>query len=44
MSDLPSCPACGSQYTYMDGNLLVCPECAHEWSQDGPAGGDEEKA
>lgn len=32
MSQLPPCPACGSEYTYEDGALLVCPECAHEWS------------
>lgn len=32
MSDLPPCPKCGSTYTYEDGALLVCPECAHEWS------------
>ena len=32
MSDLPPCPKCGSVYTYEDGNLYVCPECAHEWS------------
>lgn len=32
MSNLPPCPACGSEYTYEDGNLLICPECAHEWS------------
>ena len=32
MSDLPPCPKCGSVYTYADGNLYVCPECAHEWS------------
>lgn len=31
MSDLPNCPACGSEYSYEDGNMLVCPECAHEW-------------
>jgi len=29
---LPPCPACTSPYTYEDGALLVCPECAHEWS------------
>jgi protein PhnA len=34
MSDLPKCPACGSEYTYEDGNMYVCPECAHEWSKD----------
>lgn len=31
MTSLPSCPACGSSYTYEDHDLLVCPECAHEW-------------
>ncbi|OZB17607.1 MAG: alkylphosphonate utilization protein [Hyphomonas sp. 34-62-18] len=42
MSDLPPCPKCGSAYTYEDGALLVCPECAHEWApgeattEDGP--------
>ena len=29
---LPNCPKCGSEYTYEDGFMLVCPECAHEWS------------
>ncbi|WP_102348961.1 zinc ribbon domain-containing protein YjdM [Bacillus sp. Marseille-P3661] len=32
MASLPNCPKCNSQYTYEDGNLLICPECAHEWS------------
>ncbi len=41
MSDLPNCPKCNSEYTYEDGVLLVCPECAHEWSASLPA---EEKA
>ena len=26
------CPECSSEYAYQDGNLWVCPECAHEWS------------
>ncbi|MFJ7827398.1 zinc ribbon domain-containing protein YjdM [Psychrobacillus sp. NPDC096623] len=30
---LPSCPKCNSEYTYEDGSMFVCPECAHEWSQ-----------
>ena len=34
MSDLPKCPKCDSEYTYEDGNMYVCPECAHEWSKD----------
>ena len=32
MDKLPSCPKCNSEYTYEDGALLVCPECAHEWT------------
>lgn len=32
MSTLPPCPKCGSEYTYEDSTMLVCPECAHEWS------------
>lgn len=28
---LPPCPQCNSLYTYQDGDLLICPECAHEW-------------
>jgi protein PhnA len=31
MSELPACPKCASQYTYEDGDNLVCPECANEW-------------
>lgn len=34
MSNLPKCPACGSEYTYEDGNMFVCPECAHEWAKN----------
>lgn len=28
----PQCPKCGSENTYSDGHLWVCPECAHEWN------------
>ena len=30
---LPNCPQCNSEYTYNDGDLLICPECAHEWKE-----------
>ncbi len=30
---LPNCPKCDAEYTYEDGSLLVCPMCAHEWTQ-----------
>lgn len=32
MPAIPSCPSCGSDNTYEDGALLVCPDCAHEWA------------
>ena len=32
MSEIPNCPKCNSTYTYEDGSIYVCPECAHEWS------------
>ncbi len=32
MSELPPCPKCNSAFTYQDGPLIICPECAHEWS------------
>src|SRR5690625_3200670 len=34
MADLPNCPKCDSDLTYEDGNLLVCPMCAHEWTSE----------
>jgi len=37
MSELPSCPECGSTFTYHDGTLYVCPECGHEWSGEAEA-------
>ncbi|EZQ01305.1 MULTISPECIES: zinc ribbon domain-containing protein YjdM [unclassified Acinetobacter] len=30
---LPNCPKCSSEYTYEDGDLLICPECSHEWKE-----------
>lgn len=37
MSGLPNCPKCRSEFTYEDGSLYICPECAHEWSKDAAA-------
>ncbi|MBS0582127.1 MAG: alkylphosphonate utilization protein [Proteobacteria bacterium] len=42
MSDLPCCPKCNSEYTYADGELYVCPECAHEWPRQAVAEAVEE--
>lgn len=35
MSNYPNCPTCNSAFTYEDRDLLVCPECAHEWQANG---------
>ena len=42
MSALPKCPKCSSEYTYEDGSMYVCPECAHEWSADAAAPGADQ--
>ena len=42
MSNLPVCPQCGSEYTYEDGEMYVCPECAHEWPKNAPTVNAEE--
>ena len=34
MNTLPKCPKCNSEYTYQDGALFICPECAHEWTSN----------
>lgn len=31
----PNCPECSGEYTYVDGDYYVCPECAYEWSVAG---------
>lgn len=33
MNVLPNCPQCGSEFTCEDGDMYVCPECAHEWGK-----------
>ena len=41
MTALPKCPQCNSEYTYEDGGMFVCPECAHEWPQQAAAAAEE---
>lgn len=31
-ANLPPCPKCESAFVYPDQDLLICPECAHEWN------------
>lgn len=32
MSEFPPCPKCNCEYTYPSDELLICPECFHEWN------------
>ena len=43
MEKLPNCPKCNSEYTYEDGSLLVCPECAYEWTLGSENVSDEDE-
>ena len=31
MSNQPACPKCNYEFTYDDGVMFNCHECAHEW-------------
>jgi protein PhnA len=31
MQNLPPCPQCTLENTYLDGDNFICPDCAHEW-------------
>ncbi|MBP9942721.1 MAG: alkylphosphonate utilization protein [Comamonas sp.] len=41
-SSFPSCPQCGLDNTYPDGELFICPDCAHEWSANAADSSDED--
>ena len=41
-SSFPSCPQCGLDNTYPDGELFICPDCAHEWSAHAADSSDED--
>ena len=43
MDKLPNCPKCNSEYTYEDGSLLVCPECAYEWTAGAEIAGEAQE-
>lgn len=38
---LPPCPKCQSEYVYPDQNLLICPECGHEWDPNNTQATDD---
>lgn len=37
MSEIPNCPQCNSTYCYQDRNMIICPECGHEWEEGAEA-------
>lgn len=43
MSNLLKCPKCSSEFTYEDGEMLICPECGHEWDKNAAADVDDVK-
>ncbi|MAZ88586.1 MAG: alkylphosphonate utilization protein [Cellvibrionaceae bacterium] len=40
----PPCPKCNSEFVYQDQDLLICPECAHEWNPSEAAEDDSPTA
>ncbi len=36
------CPKCKSPYCYNDGLMIICPECAHEWTTGEEISSEEE--
>ena len=41
MSSDPKCPQCGSEHTYQDRGMWVCPVCAHEWNESATDAAEE---
>ena len=37
MQNIPACPQCALENTYLDGDNFVCPDCAHGWTATEPA-------
>ncbi len=43
MEQFPKCTKCGSEFTYQDQSLYICPECGNEWSVEAVTDSPEEK-
>lgn len=43
MEEMPNCLQCGSEYTYSDGHMFICPMCGFEWTQAETQAMDEAK-
>lgn len=44
MQNLPSCPQCTLDNTYLDGDNYICPDCAYEWPAQAAADEAETRA
>lgn len=44
MKGIPNCVKCGSEFTYEDGSLYICPECGHEWTETLESESDKSEA
>ena len=42
MSTPAACPVCTLENTYRDGEMNICPDCGHEWSDAAEADAAEE--
>lgn len=43
MKDLPNCTKCGSEFTYENEDMYVCPECSHEWKKNSTSENEEDE-
>lgn len=43
MSNTIFCPACNSEYTYENGNLITCSQCFNEWNPENETTNDSNK-
>ena len=41
MTRLPHCIKCGSEFTYENNGLFICPECNYEWIENSKLENDE---
>lgn len=43
-AELPACPKCKMENTYPDGEMIICPDCGHEWSATAPTAAEDSDA
>jgi len=43
MQNLPNCPQCTLENTYLDGDNFICPDCGHEWPATAAVESEDDK-